>query len=157
MLPGRCLVLYLIAVTKCSDIGAFFTGTISGKLMSGGNHKIAPSLSPGKSWEGFFGGIAFSVGIALLLLNLLGDDLRIIGKDGVRVDVITVPVAVITGALFATLGFFGDIAESVLKRSSGQKDSGNTIPGMGGVLDVVDSLVLVSPLFYCYLKLAISF
>ena len=64
--------------------------------------------------------------------------------------------AAVTGAVFATLGFIGDVAESALKRASGMKDSGNTIPGMGGVLDVVDSLTLVSPLFYCYLSVMLA-
>ena len=71
------------------------------------------------------------------------------------IEVIDTMTAIITGAAFATLGFIGDVAESALKRASGKKDSGNTIPGMGGVLDVVDSLTLVSPLFYCLLIAAI--
>ena len=145
---GRYLILYLVAVTKFSDIGAFFTGTLSDKLLPGGNHKIAPKLSPGKSWEGFVGGIVFSVTIALVLHHYLGDKMLIQG-----VPVISTWVAVITGASFAILGFIGDVAESALKRASGMKDSGNTIPGMGGVLDVVDSLILVSPLFYCYIMM----
>ena len=144
---GRYLVLYLVAVTKFSDIGAFFTGTISSKILPGGNHKIAPKLSPGKSWEGFIGGIVASVCVALFLRDFLGDKLFIGGKE-----FITVNIAVITGSVFATLGFIGDVAESALKRASGMKDSGSFIPGMGGVLDVVDSLTLVSPLFYCLLS-----
>ena len=146
---GRYLLLYLVAVTKSSDIGAFFTGTISHKLLPGGNHKIAPKLSPGKSWEGFIGGVAASIGVAFLLMNLIGDKMTLEG-----LQVITPFVAIVTGAAFATLGFIGDVAESALKRASGSKDSGNTIPGMGGVLDVVDSLTLVSPLFYCLLIVA---
>jgi phosphatidate cytidylyltransferase len=148
---GRYLVLYLVAVTKFSDIGAFFTGTISSKVLPGGNHKIAPKLSPGKSWEGFFGGIVASVAVALFLRSILGDKLFMGGQE-----FITLPVAIITGAVFATLGFIGDVAESALKRASGMKDSGTFIPGMGGVLDVVDSLTLVSPLFYCLLMMAKS-
>jgi phosphatidate cytidylyltransferase len=146
-MSGRYLVLYLIAVTKSSDIGAFFTGTLSHKFLPGGNHKIAPKLSPGKSWEGFFGGVAASVAVALLLHHYFGDRMAINGAP-----LIEVWTAVVIGAVFATLGFIGDVAESALKRASGFKDSGNTIPGMGGVLDVVDSLTLVSPLFYCYLS-----
>ena len=143
---GRYLVLYLVAVTKFSDIGAFFTGTLSAKILPGGNHKIAPKLSPGKSWEGFIGGIVASVCVALFLRDFLGDKLFIDGKE-----FLTLPIAIITGTVFATLGFIGDVAESALKRASGMKDSGSFIPGMGGVLDVVDSLTLVSPLFYCLL------
>ncbi|MCM8542518.1 MAG: phosphatidate cytidylyltransferase, partial [Lentisphaeraceae bacterium] len=147
---GRYLLLYLVAVTKSSDIGAFFTGTLSHKFLPGGNHKIAPKLSPGKSWEGFVGGVAASIGVAFLLMNLIGPEMTLNG-----VTIITPFVAIVTGAAFATLGFIGDVAESALKRASGSKDSGNTIPGMGGVLDVVDSLTLVSPLFYCLLIVAI--
>jgi len=147
---GRYLVLFLIAVTKSSDIGAFFTGTLSHKFLPGGNHKIAPKLSPGKSWEGFIGGVAASIGVAILLKNLIGDQMLVNGTE-----VISTTVAIVTGAAFATLGFIGDVAESALKRASGMKDSGNTIPGMGGVLDVVDSLTLVSPLFYCLLQVAL--
>ena len=145
-MSGRYLVLYLIAVTKFSDIGAFFTGTLSAKILKGGNHKIAPKLSPGKSWEGFVGGIAASVGVALLLYHFLGHLMTVDGTP-----LFTVWTAIVTGAVFAILGFIGDVAESALKRASSMKDSGSTIPGMGGVLDVVDSLTLVSPLFYCYL------
>jgi phosphatidate cytidylyltransferase len=148
-MSGRYLVLYLVAVTKFSDIGAFFTGTISGKMLPGGNHKIAPKLSPGKSWEGFFGGIVASVLVAVFLRSILGDKLFVNG-----VEVITLSTAIITGSAFATLGFIGDVAESALKRASKMKDSGSTIPGMGGVLDVVDSLTLVSPLFYCLLEMS---
>lgn len=147
---GRYLLLYLVAVTKASDIGAFFTGTLSHKFMPGGNHKIAPKLSPGKSWEGFIGGVAASIGVAFLLMNLIGTKMTYQG-----VQVVTPMIAIVTGAAFATLGFIGDVAESALKRASGSKDSGNTIPGMGGVLDVVDSLTLVSPLFYCLLIVAV--
>ena len=147
---GRYLLLYLVAVTKSSDIGAFFTGTLSHKFLPGGNHKIAPKLSPGKSWEGFVGGVAASIGVAFLLMNLIGPEMTLNG-----ITIITPFVAIVTGAAFATLGFIGDVAESALKRASGSKDSGNTIPGMGGVLDVVDSLTLVSPLFYCLLIVAI--
>lgn len=149
-MTGRYLVLFLVAVTKASDIGAFFTGTLSHKFLPGGNHKIAPKLSPGKSWEGFVGGVAASIGIAILLRSLIGDKMLLGGTE-----VISMWVAIILGASFATLGFIGDVAESALKRASEMKDSGSTIPGMGGVLDVVDSLTLVSPLFYCLLQAAL--
>lgn len=148
-MTGRYLVLYLVTVTKSSDIGAFFTGTLSHKFLSRPNHKIAPRLSPGKSWEGFIGGVVASIVVALLLKNFLGEQMEF---DGI--EVISAWTAVITGASFAILGFIGDIAESALKRAAKMKDSGHTIPGMGGVLDVVDSLTLVSPLFYCLLIVA---
>ena len=150
-MSGRYLVLFLILVTKCSDIGAYFTGKTCSQIPNRENHKIAPKLSPGKSWEGFFGGIVFSVVMALVLVTFLGDKMVINGQA-----ILAYPSAIFLGITFATLGFFGDIAESVLKRSSGMKDSGSILPGMGGVMDVVDSLTLVAPLFYCYIRLVLA-
>ncbi|MCM8526187.1 MAG: phosphatidate cytidylyltransferase, partial [Lentisphaeraceae bacterium] len=86
---GRYLLLYLVAVTKASDIGAFFTGTLSHKFMPGGNHKIAPKLSPGKSWEGFIGGVAASIGVAFMLMNLIGAKMTLEG-----VQVVTPMIAI---------------------------------------------------------------
>lgn len=146
---GPHLMFFLILVSKSSDIG----GYVVGKLMSkreGGNHKITPRLSPGKSWEGFIGGIVFSIGMALILLAVDAHNYVANGKA-----LITTTSAICIGAVFAVLAFFGDLAESVLKRASGVKDSGNIIPGMGGVMDVLDSLVFVSPIFYCYLLFVI--
>ena len=147
-MSGRYLVLFLVAVTKSSDIGAYFTGTTTAKILKGGNHKIAPTLSPGKSWEGFWGGCALSVIVALVLVGTLGENLYVNGQQ-----VITYTWAVVIGVTFGTLGFLGDIAESVLKRSSGMKDSGSILPGMGGIMDVIDSLTLVAPLFYCFIQI----
>lgn len=155
-MSGRYLVLFLVAVTKSSDIGAYFTGTTTAKLLKGGNHKIAPRLSPGKSWEGFWGGCALSVIVAIVLVATLGDKLYIMNQSGVSQQVITYTWAVIIGVTFGTLGFLGDIAESVLKRSSGMKDSGSILPGMGGIMDVVDSLTLVAPLFYCFIQISLK-
>ena len=148
-MSGRYLVLFLILGVKSSDIGAYFVGSACSKR-KGGNHKIAPVLSPGKSWEGFFGGIAASIGVCLLLVNLLGSHLYV---DGAQL--IGNGEAVILGIIFGSLGFIGDIAESVLKRASGCKDSGSLLPGMGGIMDVVDSLTIVTPLFYCFLKFGV--
>jgi phosphatidate cytidylyltransferase len=148
-MSGRYLLVYLVVVTKCSDIGAYCTGMTCHKLSGGKNHKIAPRLSPGKSWEGFFGGMALSVGIALYMESAFGVKLNFAGMD-----VITPLAAVIIGMIAATLGFIGDVCESIFKRSADVKDSGNTIPGMGGVLDVLDSLILVAPLFYLFLQIS---
>ena len=148
-MSGRYLLVYLVVVTKCSDIGAYCTGMTTHKLSGGKNHKIAPRLSPGKSWEGFFGGMALSVGIALYMESSFGAKLDYAGHD-----VINTTSAIIIGMIAASLGFIGDVCESIFKRSADVKDSGNTIPGMGGVLDVLDSLVLVAPLFYLYLQIS---
>lgn len=149
-MSGRYLLVYMVLVTKCSDIGAYCTGMTTHKLSGGKNHKIAPRLSPGKSWEGFIGGMVLSVVVALVLEKQLSEHLMFHGKD-----VITPYVAVGMGVIAASLGFIGDVCESIFKRTANVKDSGNTIPGMGGVLDVLDSLILVAPLYYLYLQVAV--
>ena len=149
-MSGRYLLVYMVLVTKCSDIGAYCTGMTTHKLSGGKNHKIAPRLSPGKSWEGFIGGMVLSVVVALILEKQLGAKLSFNGKD-----VITPYAAIGMGMIAATLGFIGDVCESIFKRTAEVKDSGNTIPGMGGVLDVLDSLILVAPLYYLYLQVAV--
>lgn len=118
------LVLY-IATVKFTDIGAYFTGTLIGR------HKIIPWLSPGKSWEGLAGGIAFATGICFALNALL--------KVGL------VPGVVVAFAVTAAVGGqFGDLCESLLKRSADMKDSGSLVPEFGGVLDMIDSPILAA-------------
>ncbi len=134
---GVNLVLFLVLVTKCGDIGAYCTGTLCSKRASG-NHKIVPNISPKKSWEGTIGGAIFSVIIAVLLAWFLGYNLFLFG---------------VFGFILFIFGFCGDLSESVLKRVSGVKDSGSVIPGIGGTLDLVDSLVINAPLFYILLKI----
>lgn len=148
--PGRFLFLYVVIVTKFGDIGGYTLGKIMSKR-KGGNHKIIPRVSPGKSWEGLCGSVLFSVGIALILERLLGSGLDL-GNAGALNGGRNVLVAV----FLALLGLVSDLTESTLKRASGVKDSGSTLPGLGGVLDAVDSLLLVAPIFYCYLIYATS-
>lgn len=143
---GPVLALFLILVTKFNDIGGYTVGNITGRLLPGGNHKVTPRLSPKKSWEGLFGSVLFSIGIACALLHWWGDAMTYDGHP-----LLTLPVAIVIGFVCAILGFWGDLAESVVKRGTGVKDSGAIIPGMGGLLDVLDSLVFVAPLFYWYL------
>ena len=131
---GRFLVLYLILVTKAGDTGAYITGTLTHRII-GHNHKIVPWISPKKSWEGTFGGLVLSVSVSLLLCFYLL-------KTGNWIW------AAIAGIVLFLGGFAGDLVESVLKRTAGVKDSNTIIPGMGGVLDVVDSLMLNAPIFY---------
>ena len=133
---GRHLLLYLITVTKSGDIFAYVVGMSSNKLLKGKNHKIIPSISPKKSWEGTIGGLLGSVIMSIIFWNLL----EITGKD-----VYFVPIVV--GVLLFLGGFFGDLAESSLKRLCGIKDSGAIIPGIGGVLDLLDSLIINAPIF----------
>lgn len=135
---GRYLVFYLVLVTKAGDMGAYAVGTSTNKLMNG-NHKIIPSISPKKSWEGTIGGLLTSVIISIILWKILKFD----GSIG---------LASLNGALLFIGGFVGDLSESSLKRICEVKDSGGVIPGIGGVLDVLDSLLINAPVF-CLLYL----
>lgn len=133
------LLLFMVVVTKIGDTGAYIVGTLSGKLLKGKNHKIVPKISPSKSWEGAFGGLLFSVALSIILADTIFE-----GKT-----IIHYPV--LLGVVLFFGGFAGDLVESVLKRTCGVKDSGNTIPGMGGFFDFLDSLLLNAPLFYLYM------
>ncbi|MCX6984572.1 MAG: phosphatidate cytidylyltransferase [Lentisphaerae bacterium] len=139
---GRNLLLFLIAVTKSGDIGAYLVGMSSSKLMPGGNHKIIPSISPKKSWEGTIGGLVFSVAVAVLLSGMIPSSYHF-----------TLNIAIFAGIILFIGGFAGDLAESALKRIAGVKDSGKIIPGIGGVLDLLDSLIINAPLFFLFLIL----
>jgi phosphatidate cytidylyltransferase len=121
------LVIFL-AAAKFTDIGAYFTGSFIGK------HKMIPWLSPGKSWEGLVGGLATAAGISVLLAWLLleGD------QPPLRMWAIFGPVVGLAGQ-------FGDLCESLLKRAAGAKDSGALVPEFGGVLDMLDSVLLSAP------------
>ncbi|MCQ2352223.1 MAG: phosphatidate cytidylyltransferase [Victivallaceae bacterium] len=124
-------LLYLMLTAKAMDTGGYVFGMISNKLMPGGNHKIAPSISPKKSWEGFFGGMAFSIAVSMIFWRCLGNFAWYFYLAG--------------GVLLALLSFAGDLTESALKRRAGVKDSAQWIPGMGGVLDVLDSFLYIGP------------
>ena len=135
---GRLMVLYLVVVVKMADIGAYCVGRICGR------HKLFPRISPGKTWEGFLGGTAFAVGASLLFAAAGGGRIGSIG--------FSVGHAVVLGCLLACAGTVGDLFESLLKRASGIKDSSSAIPGMGGILDVLDSLLFSAPVLYVYAK-----
>ena len=141
---GRFLVLYMILVTKFGDIGAYFTGTISNIITKGNNHKIVPVISPKKSWEGTIGGCVLSIVVSVVLVEFILDD-----QIGTFFGLWQ---AVVLGFVLFVGGFTGDLVESSLKRISGVKDSGAILPGMGGVLDVLDSLILNAPVFYYLIK-----
>jgi phosphatidate cytidylyltransferase len=126
---GNWLIMAVMVLVWGADIGAYFSGKAFGK------RKLAPQVSPGKSWEGFFGGMALCLVITLvvglvrhwsaaeLLLGLLG------------------------AALVVAISVVGDLTESLFKRSAGVKDSSNLLPGHGGVLDRIDSLTAAIPVF----------
>ncbi len=134
------LIVGIVLTTKSSDIGAYFTGRAIGR------HKLIPWLSPGKTWEGLFGGVAFATLIGLLMAALSA---RLPAHD----DQVPLLAGAIFGALFALVGQFGDLTMSLLKRGGGLKDSSNILPGMGGVLDVLDSPLMVAPAAYWLLAL----
>ena len=124
---GNLWMLYLIAIVKFSDMGGFAFGLSSAKLMKGGNHKLCPTISPNKSWEGLFGSVFASsvMSCAWMSFTHFG-----IGK------------ALAFGVAAALVGTFGDLVESKFKRWVGVKDSATFMPaGLGGFLDMFDSLL----------------
>jgi phosphatidate cytidylyltransferase len=132
---GAKLLLFLVVVTKIGDTFAYITGMLSNKILKGKNHKIVPSISPKKSWEGTIGGMIFSIISSYLLYSYVFGSSSLI-------------LPFITGIFLFWGGFSGDLAESALKRSCGVKDSGSILPGMGGVYDLLDSFIFNAPLFY---------
>lgn len=131
---GRYLLLFLVVGVKMTDIGAYFTGC------SIGRHKLIPRVSPAKTWEGCIGGVLAGI-LGVLALSYLMK-----ACEGVRVFGI-VQTAVI-GFFLAIAGILGDLIESLFKRAAGVKDSGTMIRGMGGILDVLDSLLFAAPVLY---------
>ena len=137
---GLYAVLYLVAVVKACDIGAFAVGTLCGR------HKMFPRVSPAKSWEGLVGGIALSV-LASLGLTLVAQRV----SAGGIVAPLGLLGAALMGALLALLGVLGDLIESLFKRAAKIKDSGGLFKGMGGLLDTFDSLIFAAPVCYAIL------
>ena len=135
---GAWLFFLVLLVTKASDIGAYFAGTLLGR------HKLAESISPGKSVEGAIGGLLLSGGVCVGLLALLGDRMM---KDGVAdgTGTLSAKYAFVFGVLLSISGQVGDLLESCFKRDAGIKDSGNSLPRFGGILDLIDSPVLAFP------------
>ena len=126
---GAWLVLFLILVTKMGDVGAYAVGNAIGR------HTLISRISPRKTTEGFAGAVVFSAVTAMLARSMLGRP-------------ITPPMALLLGGFLGVSGQLGDLAESLLKRDCQVKDSGTLMPGLGGVLDVLDSLLFTAPLFY---------
>jgi len=142
-MTGRGLAFYIIAVTKLADVGAFVVGTSTARRPQG-NHKMFPQISPKKSWEGLAGGLALSVAASIFMVTFFGDQMAINGKQ-----VLSLWSALLFGCIGALVGLLGDLAESALKRAAQAKDSG-ALPGLGGALDIIDSLIFVMPTFYIY-------
>lgn len=133
---GRLYLIYFLVVTKFSDTGAYAVGSLIGR------HKMVPRISPGKTWEGFGGAVLFSVGASLLITHLAGE--RLAGMHTLH--------AVVLGLVLAVGAVIGDLIESLFKREVGVKDSGHFFPGIGGILDLLDSILFNAPLMYLYLR-----
>jgi phosphatidate cytidylyltransferase len=130
---GPWALLMFVFVVKSADIGAYSIGSIFGK------HKFSPKISPGKSWEGMAGAVVTAVIVAILF--------------AISCDIMVWWLAAIFGFCFAFLGQMGDLAESLMKRDAKQKDSANRVPGFGGILDILDSLLLTAPFAYLFFVL----
>lgn len=129
---GREWVFLVLLSTFACDIAALFTGRAWGK------HRMAPKISPGKTWEGATGGFIAALAVALILYTLL--DISNLGYAN----------AVLIGCFIGIFAQLGDLVESMLKRRAGVKDSGTLIPGHGGILDRADSLVFTGIIAYYY-------
>jgi len=131
---GAKMLLYVIAIVKFSDMGGFAIGLSTARFMKGGNHKMCPTISPNKSWEGLGGSVAASILMSLAFMPITG---FAVGKS------------VLLGVVAALVGTFGDLVESKFKRWVGVKDSATFMPaGMGGFLDMFDSLLFAPVLIY---------
>jgi phosphatidate cytidylyltransferase len=135
--PGAAWIIVVLAITFINDTGAYFTGRLWGR------HRMAPYISPKKSWEGALGGLIFATLMGALLVYVLG-----------------LPIPTWAGALLGAVGSIagqaGDLAESLIKRQVNIKDSGRIIPGHGGILDRIDSLLFTAPVLYYLITLFLS-
>lgn len=125
----RLTILLMFILIWGADVAAYFSGKAFGK------HKLAPTISPGKSWEGVFGALLGTILISAVAAWLMNYSIQML------------PGFVVFCLLVVVLSVVGDLFESLLKRQVGIKDSGNILPGHGGVLDRIDSLIAASPLF----------
>jgi phosphatidate cytidylyltransferase len=126
--------LAMIAIIWISDTAAYFAGRIWGR------HKLAPTISPGKSWEGVAGAL-FAVGFYVMILTYFT----------VSTQPLVIFSALIFAFLFVALGIVGDLLESLFKRQANRKDSGRILPGHGGILDRMDSLLALLPFIGCFI------
>jgi len=136
LLPlGEWLIFFLLLVTWASDTGAYIVGTLYGR------HRLAPTISPKKTVEGLVGGLIAAIIAGYAARWWFLPDLS--GLD-----------CLILATLLTITGFWGDLTESAMKRSVGMKDSGGILPGHGGMLDRLDSLLFTAPVFYYYVTMA---
>ncbi len=137
---GRWLLWYTICVVKITDIGAYFIGSAFGK------RKLFERISPAKTWEGVIGGALCGV-LMSLAFYFFSKDTFAYAVQFSSLD------AIILGILLSVAGIVGDLFESLLKRSAGTKDASSLIPGMGGLLDVLDSILFAAPIAYFYFRI----
>lgn len=133
---GRYYLLYFVVITKFSDTGAYAVGSLIGR------HKMIPRISPGKTWEGFAGAVLVATLASLIFIHFLGR----------KMPGMTWAHAIILGIILSIAAVVGDLIESLFKREAGVKDSGRFFPGIGGILDLLDSLLFNAPLMYLYLR-----
>lgn len=129
---GPGLVVFLVLVTKASDMGAYIFGSLFGR------HALIQRISPKKTWEGAVSGFLSSILIAYLCSGLVPQ----IPRSHI----------LYLGAFLGAIGQIGDLYESLLKRDCQAKDAGSIFPGLGGVLDIIDSIIFTAPIFYFYIK-----
>lgn len=135
------ILLWILVTTKSCDIGAYFTGKAIGR------HKLIVWLSPGKTWEGLVGGTVVAAAVGALGVELL--------RHYGHAILPTWQGGALAGVLFAIVGQVGDLMASLLKRDAGIKDAGRILPGFGGMLDVIDSPLLVAPAAYWLLRVLV--
>lgn len=136
---GRLLLgLWLVAVAKFCDVGALLTGLAIGR------HKMSPVISPKKTWEGAIGGVLVAMGVGAAIAWLARDEFP---------AHLTPLVAALMAAPIGVLAIVADLVESVIKRRAGRKDSGALLPGLGGIFDTSDSLILAAPVAWFFFHL----
>jgi len=140
--------LFLVILTETDDIFQAVIGRLFGAHK---RHRIAPVISPNKTWEGFFGGMLVIVVLAPLLAPWLTSLNQMPGPFGITGGMQQIAGPIVAALLISCAGFFGDINMSAVKRDSGVKDSSSLLPGMGGVIDRVDSLTFTAPVFVYFL------
>jgi phosphatidate cytidylyltransferase len=133
---GRYYLIFFVVITKFSDTGAYSVGSLIGR------HKMIPRISPGKTWEGFGGALLVSTLASLVFVHFLGHKMP--GMNWKH--------AIVLGLVLSTCAVVGDLIESLFKREAGVKDSGKFFPGIGGILDLLDSLLFNAPIMYLYLR-----
>ena len=134
---GAMWIFFLLTVIFANDTGAFYFGKLFGR------HKLYPLISPNKTWEGSIGGLLTSFFAAFVFLRII-----IIHPVNIKIFLLVLSLSVI--------GQIGDLLESMLKRNHGIKDSGNIIPGHGGILDRLDSILFSIPVLYVYLFIFVT-